>query len=53
MHTCYEVVLRAEDGEYTQETFQTEQAAYAYIVENCDLYDEGQELYIKPIYRSF
>tara|TARA_R110002096_G_scaffold73252_1_gene173493 strand:+ start:232 stop:366 length:135 start_codon:yes stop_codon:yes gene_type:complete len=43
----------AEDGEYAQADFQTELAAYNFIVANRPLYDEGQRLTIKQIYRSF
>ena len=53
MYTCYQVVLVAEDGEYPLEDFQTERAAYNFIVANRPAYGEGQELIIKPIYRGF
>ena len=53
METCYQVVLVSEDGEYPQGDFQTEVAAYNFIVANRPMYGEGQELQIKPIYRSF
>ena len=53
MYTCYQVVLVAEDGEYVQADFQTEEAAYNYIVANRPAYGEGQELVINPIYRGF
>jgi uncharacterized protein YlxW (UPF0749 family) len=53
MYTCYQVVLISEDGEYPQEDFQSELAAYNYIVANRPIYGEGQELTIRPIYRGF
>jgi len=53
MYTCYEVVLKAEDGEYPLETFQSEQAAYNWIVVNRPLYGEGQELVIRTNRRGF
>ena len=53
MYTCYQVVLIAEDGEYPQADFQTELAAYNFIVANRPLYGEGQQLVIKPIHRGF
>lgn len=53
MYTCYQVVLIAEDREYPQADFQTELAAYNYIVANRPLFGEGQALQIKPIYRGF
>ena len=53
MYTCYQVVLKAEDGEYPQEDFQSERAAYDWIVANRPLYGEGQQLVIQPIYRGF
>ena len=53
MYTCYQVVLIAEDGEYPQEDFQTEVAAYNYIVANRPAYGEGQELIIRPLTRGF
>ncbi len=53
MYTCYQVVLIAEDGEYPQQDFQTEAAAIRYINNASDNYGEGQQLIIKPIYRSF
>ena len=53
MYTCYQVVLVSEDGEYPQEDFQTELAAYNYITANFMRYGEGQSLQIKPIYRGF
>ena len=53
MYTVYQVVLSSEDGEYPQAEFQTEVAAYNYIVVNRPRYGDGQELYINPIYRGF
>ena len=53
MYIVYQVVLSAEDGDYPQADFQTEVAAYNYIVINRPLYDASQELYIKPISRGF
>ena len=53
MYTVYQVVLIAEDGEYPQADFQTQIAAYNYIVVNSLLLCDGQKLSIKPIYRGF
>lgn len=53
MYTAYQVVLSAEDGEYVQETFQTEKSAYEYIVANRALYGEGQHLFIKIVRHHF
>tara|TARA_R110000772_G_scaffold39207_4_gene92286 strand:- start:2862 stop:3023 length:162 start_codon:yes stop_codon:yes gene_type:complete len=53
MYIVYQVVLSAEDGDYPQADFQTEVAAYNYITVNRPLYDDGQELYIKPVSRGF
>ncbi len=53
MYTAYQVVLQAEDGEYVQETFQTEKSAYEYIVANRPLYGDGQSLFIRPILHHF
>ena len=53
MYTVYQVVLIADDGEYPQADFQTQVAAYNYIVVNRLLLGDGQELSIKPIYRGF
>ena len=53
MYIVYQVVLSAEDGDYPQADFQTEVAAYNYIVINRPLFGDGQELYIKPISRGF
>ena len=53
MYTCYQVVLVSEDGEYPQEDFQTEVAAYNYITANFMRYGEDQSLQNKPIYRGF
>ena len=53
MYTCYQVVLIAEDGEYPQQDFQTEDAAWDYVSMNRADYGEGQELTVNPIYRGF
>lgn len=53
MNTNYQVVLIAEDGEYIQEEFQSEVAAYNFIVANRPLYGEGQDLAIKEVRRGF
>ena len=53
MYTVYQVVLSSEDGEYPQADFQTQVAAYNYIVVNSLLLGDGQKLSIKPIYRGF
>jgi len=53
MYTAYQVVLSSEDGEYIQETFQTEKSAYEYIVANRCLYGQGQELFIRPVRHHF
>ena len=57
MYTCYQVVKIAEDGEYVQADFQTEQGAYNHIIQmklNGEIEEDGsQSLIIQPIYRSF
>jgi len=53
MHTCYQVVLIAEDGEYPQQDFQTHDAAYNYIIKTMLEMGEGQNLVIRQIHRSF
>jgi len=57
MYTCYQVVLIAEDGDYVQADFQTEQGAYNHIIQmklNGEIEEDGsQELIIQPLYRSF
>ncbi len=53
MYTCYEVILVGEDGEYPQETFQTEQSAIEWMSNNEDRYGQGQYLYVKSITRTF
>ena len=53
MYTCYQVVLIAEDGEYPQADFQTEQAAFEYIKASIEMAGEGRNYQIKPIRRGF
>ena len=57
MYTCYQVVKIAEDGEYAQAYFQTEQGAYNHIIQmklNGEIEEDGsQSLIIQPIHRSF
>jgi len=53
MYTCYQVILIAEDGEYPQQDFQTEEAAYEYANATRLSFGEGQDLIVRPIYRSF
>ena len=45
----YQVILIAEDGEYIQEEFRTEIAAYNYLVANRCHYGDGQQLVIRPV----
>ena len=45
----YQVVLRAEDGEYIQEEFSSIIAANNYLVANAPMYGEGQQLYIREV----
>ncbi len=53
MYTTFQVILVSEDGEYPQQDFQTYEAACEYCASNQPECDEGQELQVKPIYRSF
>ena len=57
MYTCYQVILIAEDGEYVQADFQTEENAYNHIIQmklNGEIEEDGsQRLIIQPLRRGF
>ena len=53
MYTCYQVVLVAEDGEYVQSEWQTEERAIDEANRKAKFYGDGQRLEIRPFNRSF